>query len=115
MKGTLARIPTLLVGATAIACQSGTQPPAGGLVCPVLPAAAAAGAVMTRAPAGAVPDASRNTISGATYGATLATVANAGGRTLSSALAGVAGHRIATFGNLRIDAPGSGHPLREGA
>ena len=117
MKGTLARIPTLLVGATAIACQSGTQPPGGGLVCPVQPAAAAAGAgaAIARALAGAIPDASRNTISSATTGVTLATVANAGGRTLSSALMEAAGDRMASFGNLSIDRPGSGYALRESA
>ena len=117
MKGTLARIPTLLVGATAIACQSGTQPPGGGLVCPVQPAAAAAGAgaAIARALAGSIPDASRNTISSATTGVTLATVANAGGRTLSSALMEAAGDRMASFGNLSIDRPGSGYALRESA
>src|SRR5438876_10006343 len=102
MKGTLARIPTLLVGATAIACQSGTQPPGGGLVCPVQPAAAAAGAgaAIARALAGAIPEASRNTIPSATTGVTLATVANACRRTLSSAPMEAARDPLAPFGDL---------------
>src|SRR6266566_5652298 len=72
MKGTLARMPTLLVGATAIACQSGTQPRVGGAVCPVQSAAAPAGAAIARALAAAIPDASRNTMWSVTNGVTLA-------------------------------------------
>ena len=125
MKGTLTRlrvllrsravIPPLLVGATAIACQSGTQPPGGGLVCPVQSAAAPVGAAIARALAAAIPDASRNTIWSATNGVTLQTVANPGGRTLSSPLTGTAGHGIAMLGNLGNDRPGSGYALRESA
>src|SRR6266566_3619373 len=115
MKGTLARMPTLLVGVTAIACQSGTQPPVGGAVCPVQSAAAPAGAAIARALAAAIPDASRNTMWSVTNGVTLAAAANPGGRTLSSALMEAAGDRMATFGNMRIDRPGSGYALRESA